>query len=118
MVGILVHRDNHFIVRGSEPDRDTALELVRLWSVIQIGGTTPPHLTPWRISTREFREDLKWAAVVGGGEYSAAVVELLEELRGRGVEIRKWDYPTSSSIAAPGSHLILAAAEPCESETS
>ena len=88
MVGILVHGENHFIVRGPLPDRETALDLVRLWSVIQIGGTTPPHLDRWRISTREFRENLTWAVVIPGeGEISAQVTTLLDELSARGVVI-------------------------------
>jgi hypothetical protein len=88
MLGILVHGDNHFIVRGPEPDRATALELVRHWSVIQIGAKTPAHLEGWRISTREFREDLEWAIVVPGEhEASPAVAQLLEELRARGIAI-------------------------------
>jgi hypothetical protein len=86
MVGILVHGDNHFIVRGPMPDRATAVELARHWSLIRIGGTTPPHLEQWRISTREFREDLEWAIVVAGeGETSPAVAQLLTELRARGI---------------------------------
>src|ERR1700680_2313642 len=44
MVGILVHGDNHFIARGPLPDREVALALIRHWSVIQIGATTPPPL--------------------------------------------------------------------------
>jgi len=88
MVGILVHGNNHFIVRGPLPDRATALALVRHWSVIQIGATTPPALAKWSISSREFREDLEWAVVVpGDGELSQAVVELLSELSARGVAI-------------------------------
>jgi hypothetical protein len=89
-LGILVHGDNHFIVRGPEPDRATALELARHWSVIQIGGATPAHLTRWSISTREFREDLEWAIVVDGdSQHSPAVVQLLDELRARGITIRE-----------------------------
>jgi hypothetical protein len=85
MVGILVHGDNHFIARGPRPDRETALELVRHWSLIQIGGT-PPHLASWSISNREFREDLQWALVVPGDrEMSPAVAELLAELSARGI---------------------------------
>jgi hypothetical protein len=88
MLGILVHGDNHFIVRGPKPDRATALELVRHWSVIQIGATTPAHLATWRISTREFREDLEWAIVVPGEHNtSPAVAQLLDELRARGIAI-------------------------------
>jgi hypothetical protein len=88
MVGILVHGDNHFIVRGPLPDRATALSLVRHWSVIQIGGTTPPALDRWRISTREFREDLEWAVIVAGeAAISPAVLKLLEEMSARGITI-------------------------------
>lgn len=88
MVGILVHGDNHFIVRGPEPDPATALALVRHWSLIRIGAETPSHLLPWRISTREFREDLQWATVVpGDSEMSPAVAQLLAEVETRGVAI-------------------------------
>jgi len=88
-LGILVHGDNHFIVRGPKPDRATAEELVRHWSVIRIGATTPPHLADWSISTREFRENLEWAIVVPGeSEHSPAVVQLLDELRARGISAR------------------------------
>jgi hypothetical protein len=88
MVGILVHGDNHFIVRGPLPDRETALALVRQWSVIQIGATAPAFLERWRISTREFREDLEWAVVVPGEcAASPAVAQLLSELSARGIAI-------------------------------
>jgi hypothetical protein len=89
VVGILVHGDNHFIVRGTPPDRDTALALVRHWSIIRIGATTPPKLQPWRISTREFCEDLEWAIVVPGeAAQSPAVTQLLVELSARGIAIQ------------------------------
>ena len=88
MVGILVHGDNHFIVRGPLPCRETALALVRHWSVIRIGAATPPALAEWRISTKEFRENLEWAVVVpGDSANSAAVVQLLGELGSRGITI-------------------------------
>jgi hypothetical protein len=87
-VGILVHGDNHFIVRGRRPNPDEALALARHWSVIQIGASTPPELCEWKISSREFRENLSWAVVVpGAGEHTAAVTQLLSELAGRGVAI-------------------------------
>jgi hypothetical protein len=90
MVGIIVHGDNHFIVRGPRPDRAMAVALVRHWSLIEIGKQTPETLSAWRISTKEFREDLEWAvAVRGEGEMSTAVRELLEELRGRGVVVEE-----------------------------
>ena len=79
MVGILVHGDNHFIVRGPLPDREAALALVRHWSLIQIGATTPSSLDGWHIVSREFRENLEWAVVVpGDGKISPAVTTLLE----------------------------------------
>jgi hypothetical protein len=89
MLGILVHGDNHFIVRGPVPDRAAALALARHWSVIQIGAKTPRALEQWRISTREFRENLEWAVVVPGeGEMNPAVSELLQELAARGIVAR------------------------------
>ena len=89
MIGILVHGDNHFIVSGPEPDLKIARELAEHWSIIQIGGTTPPALEPWRIITRAFRENLTWAVVVAGaGEVSAAVTRLMDELSARGIVIR------------------------------
>jgi len=91
MLGILVHGDNHFIVRGPRPDRETARRLARHWSVIQIGADTPADLAAWRISSKEFREDLQWAGVVPGeGEISPAVAQLLAELRTRGIEVQGW----------------------------
>jgi len=90
MVGILVHGDNHFIVRGPPPDPDHARALVRFWSVIQIGATTPPELDRWQIVTREFRENLQWAVMVpGDGATSPAVTSLLDELSARGVNIER-----------------------------
>jgi hypothetical protein len=84
----LVHGDNHFIVRGPRPDRDTALELARHWTLIHIGGATPEPLAPWRIVSKEFRENLQWAVVVpGDGATSAAVTTLLSEMAGRGIQI-------------------------------
>ncbi len=88
MVGILVHGDNHFIVRGPLPDRETALALVRHWSIIQIGAAAPAHLHGWRISTREFRENLEWAVVAPSETaVSQAVAQLLAELSARGIAI-------------------------------
>jgi hypothetical protein len=90
MVGILVDGDNHFIVSGPLPDRETALELVRHWSLIQIGATAPPKLDRWRIVTREFRENLEWAVVMPGArDMSSAVKQLLAELLARGITIHR-----------------------------
>jgi hypothetical protein len=88
MVGLLVHGNNHFIVRGPLPARTTALRLVRHWSLIQIGGKTPPDLDQWHISSREFRENLAWAVLVpGADDIIPAVAELLSELSERGIVI-------------------------------
>lgn len=88
MVGILVHGDNHFIVHGPLPGREVALALIRHWSIIQIGATTPPPLNQWQILSRAFRENLEWAVVVpGDGKISPAVRGLLDELSARGVTI-------------------------------
>jgi hypothetical protein len=86
--GILVHGGNHFVVRGRRPSREEALALARHWSMIRIGSATPAELAEWRISTREFRENLSWAAVVpGGGDHTEAVAQLLAELAGRGIPV-------------------------------
>ena len=88
ITGILVHGSNHFIVRGPLPDRATSLALARHWSLIQIGATTPLSLDPWRIISRELRENLEWAVVVpGDSEISPSVTKLLEELSSRGITI-------------------------------
>jgi hypothetical protein len=89
MVGLLVVGDNHLVVRGPEPDDATAAALATHWSIIRIGGGTPDGLDAWSISTREFREDLEWAVVVGGGEPSPAVAVLLGEMEERGVRVRR-----------------------------
>ena len=89
MLGVLVHGANHFIVRGPLPDRAAALALVRYWCLVQIGDTpTPPSLQQWRISRKEFREDLEWAVVVpGDDEVSSAVAQLLNELSAWGIAV-------------------------------
>jgi hypothetical protein len=88
MVGILVNGDNHFIVRGPFPNRQTALALVRHWSLIQIGQTTPVVLQGWQIITREDRGNLEWAVTVAGdSEISPGVAQLLGELSARGIAI-------------------------------
>ncbi len=87
-------------MRGPLPGRETALALVRQWSVIRIGATTPPELRAWRISTKEFREDLEWAIVAPGESgHSDAVVQLLDELRARGVVVH--DAANEEWPAAP-----------------
>ena len=88
MVGILVHGDNHFIVNGPLPSPQQTVELATHWSLIRIGSTTPEHLRKWTISTKEFRENLKWAVVLKAASApQLAVEQLLAELEARAVQI-------------------------------
>ncbi|MGJ5813493.1 hypothetical protein [Paludibaculum fermentans] len=89
-VGLLVFGDNHFIVRGPRPTLPEALALARRWSLITIGSgiVATDEQLPWRVSTREFREELSWAVRVDERPPSEAVTLLLRELEQRGVEIR------------------------------
>jgi hypothetical protein len=89
MLGILVHGDNHFILSGPAPDQASAIEMARHWSIVQIGGEKTAQFEKWEIRTKEFRENLEWAVVVpGGGEISAGVMRLLDEISARGIQIR------------------------------
>ena len=62
--------------------------MVRRWefpSVQELLVPSEPDAR-WSISTREFREDLQWAVVLGpDGEITDAVASLLDELRARGI---------------------------------
>ena len=88
MIGILVHGDNHFIVRGPLPSQQRVRELLRHWSIITINATTPPYLEKWKISSKEFRENLEWAVCADGeAAIQPAVAQLLEEMNARGVTI-------------------------------
>jgi hypothetical protein len=91
MLGILIHGNNHFIVRGPLPDRSTAVALAHHWTIIRIQQTTPVALRGWSIVTRAFREDLEWAVVVpGDGEITPAVARLRDELLARGITIHNY----------------------------
>jgi hypothetical protein len=90
MVGILVHGDNHFILRGPPPDDASAMEMARHWSVIQIGGDKTSKFRQWEICSKEFRENLEWAVTVPGeNKMSEGVSKLLAEISARGVQIRE-----------------------------
>jgi hypothetical protein len=44
----------------------------------------------WEIREKEFRENLEWAVIVPGDrEESVGVTELLAEIAGRGIEIKR-----------------------------
>jgi hypothetical protein len=90
MVGILVHGNNHFILKGPPPTEEDALRLATHWGVIQIGLEKSQSFEKWEIRTREFRENLEWAVIVPGDRgVSPGITELLEELAGRGIETHR-----------------------------
>jgi len=90
MVGILVHGNNHFILSGPLPDHDSALALVRYWSIIQIGEEKASSFGQWQIRNKEFRENLAWAVVVPGDrEVSPEMAQLLGGLSVRGVTVHR-----------------------------
>jgi hypothetical protein len=90
MVGILVHGNNHFILKGPRPTEEEAVELARYWSVVRICERKESTMGKWEIREKEFRENLEWAMVVPGDrEASAGVTELLAEIAGRGIKIRR-----------------------------
>ena len=86
-----ISRFNKGELRESDLSADMhgVFALARHWSVIQIGQAAPHPLAGWRISTKEFREDLQWATIVPGpGEMSKAVMLLLGEMANRGIAIQ------------------------------
>jgi hypothetical protein len=92
MVGILVHGNNHYILQGPPPDDADALHLARHWSVIQIGVEKPQSFGRWEIRTKEYRENLEWAVIVPGDrDVSPGVTQLLGEMAGRGIVIRRYE---------------------------
>ena len=92
MVGILVHGENHFILKGPRPDAREAMEMARYWSETRIGEKKRWTFGKWEVRSKEFRENLEWAVIVSGGtETSAGVRQLLAELEERGVPIQKYD---------------------------
>lgn len=88
MIGILVHGENHFILKGPRPDASQAKEMTHYWSETRIGEKKEWTFKQWEVRNKEFRENLEWAVIVsGGGEISAGVRQLLGELEERGVEV-------------------------------
>jgi hypothetical protein len=91
MVGILIHGNNHFILRGPRPDEPTALRLARHWSVIQIDQAASLKFELWEIRNQEFRENLAWAVVIPGDrEPSPGAAQLLSELSSRSIPIDRY----------------------------
>ncbi len=90
-VGVLVYGDNHLILRGPAPTGEQARQLAAHFG-LTVAQIRPPAQGPgeweqWRISTREFREDLEWAAVLPAPTSpSETVQQLLAELYARNVK--------------------------------
>lgn len=63
--------------------------LVRRWlrpTVEDLLGTSPPIPAEWKITTKEFREDIEWVVVVESETtVNPAVRQLLDELEARGI---------------------------------
>ncbi|MCC6368218.1 MAG: hypothetical protein IT165_32230 [Bryobacterales bacterium] len=94
--GLLVHGSNHFIVNGPRPPLADARLLVRKWEMPVPGAAPrwPAHLDAWSICRKALRENLRWAVVLQSGHpHSAAVEQLLAELRARGVAIEEGPAP-------------------------
>ncbi len=89
-LGLLVCGDNHLLLRGPLPDRVTAGRLVRHWMfpAIQARVDRTGIQGVWRISSREFREEITWAVVwPSDTPVQPAVEQLLTEVAGRGIVI-------------------------------
>jgi len=86
---LIVCGEDHFLVRGIRPDLELARYLVRRWifpSVEDVMGLSAPMPDGWRITTKEFREDIEWVIVLPAStEVSEAVAQLLRELASRGI---------------------------------
>jgi hypothetical protein len=94
--GLLVHGSNHFIVNGPRPAIADARLLVRKWEMPApgIAPQWPARLDAWSICRKALRENLRWAVVLQSSHaHSAAVEQLLTELRERGVTIEEGPAP-------------------------
>jgi hypothetical protein len=96
-LGIVVFGEEHFLIRGPKPDAEMARYLVRRWifpSTEDLLGISPPMPDEWKITTREFREDIEWVIVLSSAvALNPAVKTLLEEVATRGVEITTHEGP-------------------------
>ena len=91
-LGLLVYGDNHLVLRGPRPAQAEAREIVAHFGLSLAQIRPQPdrsgEFRKWRISLREFREELAWAVVLPAGTtISPAVRQLLDELVARGVII-------------------------------
>ena len=91
-LGLLVYGDNHLVLRGPRPAQAQA------WAMAAHFGLSLAQIRPqldrsgefreWRISVREFREELAWAVVLPASTaLSPAVRQLLDELAARDIVV-------------------------------
>ncbi len=90
-LGLIVHGEDHFLIRGPKPDAAMARYLVRRWifpSIEDLLGTSPPIPADWKITTSEFRENIEWTIVLSCAQSpSPAVAQLVAEVAARGVAV-------------------------------
>lgn len=91
-LGLLVYGDNHLVLRGPRPAQAEAREIVAHFGLSLAQIRPQPdrsgEFREWRISLREFREELAWAVVLPAGTaLSPAVRQLLDELAAREIGI-------------------------------
>ena len=91
-LGLLVYGDNHLVLRGPRPAQAEAQEIVAHFGLSLAQIRPQPdrsgEFREWRISLREFREELAWAVVLPAGTaLSPAVRQLLDELAAREIGI-------------------------------
>ena len=91
-LGLLVYGDNHLVLRGPRPAQAEAREIVAHFGLSLAQIRPQPdrsgEFRKWRISLREFREELAWAVVLPAGTaLSPAVRQLLDELAAREIGI-------------------------------
>ena len=91
-LGLLVYGDNHLVLRGPRPAQSEAHEIVAHFGLSLAQIRPQPdrsgEFRKWRISLREFREELAWAVVLPAGTaLSPAVRQLLDELAAREIGI-------------------------------
>ena len=91
-LGLLVYGDNHLVLRGPRPAQSEVREIVAHFG-LSLAQIRPPldrsgEFREWRVSLREFREELAWAVVLpADSTVSPAVRQLLDELAAREIGI-------------------------------
>ncbi len=91
-LGLLVYGDNHLVLRGPRPAQAEAQQIVAHFGLslaqIRAQPDRSGEFRDWRVSLREFREELAWAVVLPAGTtVSPAVRQLLDELAAREIVI-------------------------------